>query len=223
MSKIQLSENLFLGKGADRSVYCHPDFSDRCIKLANHPITDDFTPEGFRDSLFLFLRRGNRQLFDYNYVDVRYAANLEKRGNPELFNHIPRCYGEVDTNLGRGVVWEKIVNYDGSPSKSLKEIEVMPEYLTDEGKVRLWNSLNEFFGWQVKHAIMLREQAWINSLVKQVDKDTIRIYHIDAIGCVDLFPLADYFQFVARLRARSKAASFKKRVRKHFGPPSWSC
>ena len=35
------------------------------------------------------------------------------------FEHVPRYYGMVDTNLGRGFVVDLVTDYDGEPSKSL--------------------------------------------------------------------------------------------------------
>jgi hypothetical protein len=44
-----------------------------------------------------------------------------------------------------------------------------------------------------------------------MNNSKIRLYHIDAIGCVDIIPLALHADWFADLRIRSKIHSFKKK------------
>lgn len=214
-----LKELTPIGSGVDRVVYPHPDNPGLCIKIPKYRTGKDLEVQEFRDKVFCLTRLGNKDYLDYNFTDELYARELEKRNSPEVFNHLPRCYSFADTDLGRGVVWEYIVDYDGSPCLSLKDCESNPGQLGSNEKELLWGALDEFFAWQLKHAIMLREMAFSNTLVKQNAPQSIQLYHIDAIGCVDLVPLAVYSREFARLRVRSKVHRFRKKMIEWLGPP----
>jgi hypothetical protein len=87
-----------------------------------------------------------------------------------------------------------------------------PYLLGINQKELLWHGLKEFFTWQIEHAVMLREMAFSNTLVRQSAPQSIRLYHIDTIGCVDLIPLASCSREFARLRVRSKVHCFRKKI-----------
>lgn len=217
---LQLKDLPPIGSGVDRIVYPHPQQAGLCIKIAKYGTARDIEVKDFRDRLFLITRLGSRDQLDYNFTDVRYAEKLERRNGPDIFNHLPRCYGFVETDLGQGVVWEHITNFDGSPCLSLKDCKQSPGQLGESENDMLWAALLEFFSWQTRNAIMLREMAYSNTLVKQVAPGSIRLYHIDAIGCVDLIPIAAYSQTFARLRVMSKVSRFKNKMVKWLGPPN---
>lgn len=216
---LQLKDQTPLGAGADRTVYSHPENPKLCIKIPKYATGKDLKLTEIRDKIFCLSRFGDKRGLDYNFTDVVYANKLQKRNQKELFNHLPRCYGQVETDLGPGVIWEYIVNYDTTPCLSLLNYKTEPERLGNNEKELLWDALNTFFSWQVEHAVMLREMAFSNTLVRKTDSHSIRLYHIDAIGCVDLFPLADYSKSFARLRVRSKVYRFRKRIITWLGSP----
>ncbi len=72
----------------------------------------------------------------------------------------------------------------------------------------------------MKNGIMLREMAFVNTLVCRIDENTIRLYHVDAIGCVDLIPLADYARWFAKMRIWNKVRRFRKRLIKKIEKPA---
>ncbi len=208
-----------LGAGVDRTVYRHPENPELCIKIPRYATGKDLKVTEIRDKIFCLSRFGDKRGLDFNYTDVRYADMLQKRNRTELFNHLPRCYGQVETDLGTGVIWEYIANYDNTPCLSLLNYKNEPERIGNNEKEMLWDALDIFFSWQVKHAVMLREMAFSNTLIRKINSDSIRLYHIDAIGCVDLLPLADYSKSFARLRVRSKVYRFRKRIIPWLGAP----
>lgn len=209
-----------IGSGDDRVVYRHPALRDRCIKIARIDFQNDFRPAGFNETLYWLSRAGQTKYFDFNYVDVAYAEALKKRDTPGTFAHIPYCYGYVDTDLGSGVVWDYICNHDGSPCRSLKDYSDNPDLLGDREKQLIWQGLEAFFSWQLNQLIMLREMAYSNTLVQERQDGRFRLYHADAIGCADLFPLAAYSRIVARLRIQSKVGRFRKRMVNWLGDPA---
>ena len=211
-----------LGSGDDRVVYRDPTDEKRCIKLARVNFQRDFKPTGFNETLFWISRAGRTQYFDFNYVDSDYAAILRQRDSINTFAHIPFCHGNVDTDLGKGVAWEYICNHDGSCCRSLKDYSDNPHLIGDREKELLWRGLTAFFSWQLEEIILLREIAYTNTLVQEQQDGSFKLYHVDAIGCADLIPLAKYSRFVARLRIKSKVGRFRKRMIKWLGPPPCS-
>ena len=83
-----------IGVGQERACYQHPDDDGKVIKLQ----------KGESD------KQTRRELTLY--------SNLTRRGVSD-FEHIPKYYGMVATNLGEGFVVDKIADYDGSISRSL--------------------------------------------------------------------------------------------------------
>jgi hypothetical protein len=216
---IILKNSTPVGAGDDRLVYPDPTNPAKCIKISRINFERDFKPTGFNEKLYWLSRAGQPRYFDFNYVDVVTAETLKKRNSQESFTHIPYCYGYVETDLGTGVSWEYITNHDNTSSASLKDYSDNPGMLTDEVKRLLWRGLDDFFTWQLEQVIMLREIAYTNTLVRTQEDGTYKLYHIDAIGCADLIPLAKYSKLVAKLRIMSKVGRFRKRMVRWLGPP----
>jgi hypothetical protein len=83
-----------IGVGQERACYQHPEDNAKVIKIQ----------KGESD------KQTRRELTLYR--------NLARRGMRD-FEHIPRYYGKVETNLGEGFVVDKIADYDGAVSRSL--------------------------------------------------------------------------------------------------------
>jgi hypothetical protein len=213
---LALDSKMEIGRGEDRVVYAHPDDSSKCIKMARKSFGKDYVISGLHDRIYYLSRGCDTRYFDYNYIDVLYAEQLKGRGGDELFAHIPRCYGEVETNIGTGVLWQRIQNYDGSDCITLKTLFRSEGMLGENEKEIVRETLNTFFEWQLNNCIMLREMAYTNTLICEVRPGTYKLYHIDAIGCVDLVPLAEHWRFFCGLRVQSKIRSFKKRISRRF-------
>lgn len=215
---IHIDDSLIIGSGVDRTVYAHPQDGKRCIKIPKCDVINDFRITGLRDNIYYLSRRCDKRYFDFNFTDVQYAERLKKKHMTDsVFRHLPICHGFVETNLGKGVLWQRIQNFDGSDCYTLRDCSNSPGLLGEKEKDILRNALEEFFSWQIDNGIMLREMALINTLICQVKPSKYRLYHVDAIGCVDLIPLADYALWFARLRIRMKVRRFRRHVFKKLG------
>lgn len=208
-----------IGAGEDRVVFQDPTDNTKCIKISRIDFGKEFRPNGFNEILYWICRGGQNKYFDFNYVDVMSAEILLKNESADTFKHLPRCYGYVETDLGPGVSWDMISNPDGTPCRSLRDYKVNPALINDMEKKRLWLALEEFFSWQQNNLIMLRELAFINTLVQEEGEGKLKLYHIDAIGCADLIPLAKYSTLVRRLRIMNKVYRFRRRMEAWLGKP----
>lgn len=83
-----------LGVGQERACYVHPDDPDKVVKVQR----------GDAD------KQTRRELAFYRWLD--------RRGDVS-YDHIPRFYGKVETNLGPGFVVDRIRDFDGAESQAL--------------------------------------------------------------------------------------------------------
>ena len=82
--KIQLSDGDFLAQGRHRACFVHPGNAARCIKV----------------------QLPTRRSTDQNGVESDYYNYLRRRG--VSFSHIAACHGWVETDRGRGLVYDRV-------------------------------------------------------------------------------------------------------------------
>lgn len=97
---IELTDDLFIAKGMSRACYSHPSDNGKVIKIylgtENHGKVDSRDP---------------------NIIEKTYLEAMQKRHGK--IAHLPEYYGEVDTNLGKSYIFEKITDANGEVSKTL--------------------------------------------------------------------------------------------------------
>lgn len=167
---ISLTPQDFIAEGTDRKCFRHPQQVDRCIKLLH--------PER---------RRGRF------WREIRYFRSLRRRRID--FRHVAAFQGLVDTNFGRGAVFDLVLDDDGNVSKSLE--------------LYLGRNDPQFNTWFVNEMESLKQDLydqWIvfhdlnpgNILVRRESYDRYRLVVIDGIGHNHFLPLASYSRRFAR-------------------------
>lgn len=78
-----LSDDSKLGKGTTRTCYQHPEHEDLCIKVMH-----------------------SHSKLKINLLEYKFYQKLARR--KVSLEHLPECHGFVETNLGKGLVYEKI-------------------------------------------------------------------------------------------------------------------
>jgi hypothetical protein len=167
---LSLPPRLFVAEGTDRKCFRHPHDEQRCIKVL-HP---DTRPGRF-------------------WRELRYYRRLQRRGVD--FSHLTPYRGMVDTNLGRGAVFDLVQDDDARISRSLHH------YLLKNDP--------EFNAWMVEEMERLKQNLydqWIvfhdlnptNILVKRLGYVDYRLVVIDGIGHNHFVPLASYSARLAR-------------------------
>lgn len=97
---LKLTEDLFIGRGAHKAVYRHPYNTDLCVKLIySEPDVD--------------LER-----------ELHYRKIRNKRGQASVL--LPEYCGTVVTDQGTGYIFERVCDYDGTNSITLKDYLVTP-------------------------------------------------------------------------------------------------
>ncbi len=88
-----LTDDLFLGRGNHKEVYINPADKNLCVKILFTEPDEDFERE------------------------MRYRRVLGKRADSMTL--LTKYYGAVDTDKGRGYVFERVIDFDGRESRTI--------------------------------------------------------------------------------------------------------
>ncbi len=174
---LDLTPELYLGKGRTRECYQHPTDPTKCVKV-------DFREKGCRQT----------------EKEAQYYLKLKRIKPGLVYDFIPHFHGMVETNKGRAGVFDLIRDDDGTVSRTLGV------YLRD-GTVarerRIWEqALDEFLARLMETGVILRDlNNWNLSARRRADR-SIQLVAIDGIGHRDFIPLCDYFLRIARRKLR---------------------
>ena len=113
-------------RGGKRACFLHPAHPDRCIKL---PLPDQLPADLRRRAPWHQRLRKPVRAFDENHREWLAARWLERRGDQSVWNHVPRCHGWADTDLGRGLVVSLCRDPGGHVSPNLLDY---PNFVTFE-------------------------------------------------------------------------------------------
>ena len=142
-----------IGKGKERKCYVHPENPNKAIKISSGPVT----------------KQTDREL--------KFYRSLSRR--PKLsFKHIPCYYGEINTNLGPGQMFDLIRDYDGQVSRSLLWY-LQQGYSLDFFK----KDLTRLFEYLVANQLIFNHDMYSgNILFKKKSADKGRLVIIDGLG-----------------------------------------
>ena len=172
---VSLPGSLLVGEGSYYRCFQHPTAAHYCIKV-------------------LLPQHHSVRFRRY----VNYFKALHRRGI--YLDHIAAFHGLINTSLGRGAIFEMVLDDDQRVSKSLDH------YLTLNDK--------RFNAWVIREIESLKQafhQHWIagydlnpgNILVKRLGFDEFRLVVVGGIGHNHALPLASY----SRVCARKKLAN----------------
>jgi len=151
---ITLNDNLLLAKGSERACYNHPYDKTKLIKVLYH-------------------QKGKN---NQNNIEKKYYKILEEK---EIrFTHISKYYGTVLTNLGEGLIFEKIVDYTGKISKSLRDV-------LKERKISICVEnilLNELKSYLLEYNIIFADPTSVNVLCQEFSKNNYKLIIVDGLG-----------------------------------------
>jgi hypothetical protein len=151
---ITLKPSAMIGKGLHRECFIHPEDINKCIKV----VVNGNQQETEREQSY------------YNFLQKKKIA----------WDMLPKFYGNIETNMGLGAVFDLIRDHNGQVSKSLKH------YLKDKEFVDLHRQK------LLKYNIITMPIKSKNILYQQTSEKTGTFHIIDNIGNADFFPLATY-------------------------------
>lgn len=190
MDAVNITDDLFLGKGGHRACYRHPVDKTKCIKII-------LNSDGARTVNF----------------ELDFLRTLHKRGfYPKL---IPRYYGMIETSKGTGYVYDLVQNEDGTPALTLDDFLKNPELLNSsrEKLLKLMNSLHkDLYDNQV---IVRSLEAW-NVLFPRAADGTLSIRLVNDLGMPNRLKIPYHISYTAHKHVEKHWKKFKHDMRPYY-------
>lgn len=190
---IQLSKDhsdiSVIGVGAHRACYIHPDDPQKCIKIIYNPSD-------------IALKEIKRELSYYRHLNT-YLKDW--RG-------ISRFYGVVQTNLGNGYVYDRIMDFDGQSSKTLGDYYKNGE-LSDQELSLLIEKLKKYIWDNLIVTMALKPH---NILCHRVSQTEIFPVVCDNIGFAQRIPLVLYWPWFCHQKQKRLFQRFDRYMEKYL-------
>ena len=175
MSILTIDENLFIGSGGHQATYIHPLDATKCIKIPHAQDDGDVRKE------------------------MRYRRMCA--GKLERSRLVTEFFGTIETNLGLGYVFERVLDYDGKTSRDMKNF--LPKTRPDAQKLQqIWTLLLNFKSDFLHENIAIVDTDIENFMVQESAPGVLRVRIVDNIGTPVLIPLVYWFDFAAAWKAR---------------------
>lgn len=175
---IELDSKHILGIGFHKTTYLHPHNNNLCIKIP----------------------------FSKNDIDLKRELTYRKvrKEREQQSTLLPAYLGTILTNKGQGYVFERIQDYNGQTSLSLKEFLVLHknDYNNSVFIETLYKMLQQLKQTWIAEKIITSDTDPINFMVQEIAPSQYVIRIIDNIGTPVLIPLALYFDFIAKKRVK---------------------
>ena len=209
---IKLADLQPFAGGRKRDCYFHPDDSNKILKV----VPPSKSPEALMSEKF-WLRRllQKPEALDANRAESQKFEKLAKMFG-DVYLKIPylaRYYGKAQTDLGEGLVFQAVKNYDGKISESVLEASETGGYVKD-------NLIAALSGLDCNSddGLVFNDVGKSNVVVQVLDPshDKYKLWVVDGIQCCHLIPLSEYSNFFASLRKAKKIWQLKKFIQKSF-------
>ena len=180
-----LTDDLKLGDGNHKIVYAHPNDKRICVKILFKTPDTDFERE------------------------MKYRAALKNK--VDRMSLITKYFGEVRTNKGRGYLFERVIDFDGTNSKTL--LEEIQNCVDVDGLTKL---LLEFKRDFISEKFVAAGMDPDNFLVQRISPTECKIRIIDNIGTSAKFPVLYYFDFLMAKRAKKYWRRFVEEISRDY-------
>ncbi|WP_020679339.1 YrbL family protein [Marinobacterium rhizophilum] len=191
-------------QGGNRLCFVHPDDHNRCIKVRRPDFTleDLRRKKGFPKNLLPLSR------FDDNREEFEVISALARHPGEVAFEHVSRCFGFEQTDLGAGLVLELVRDADGEISQTLKAHLWFEGYTADcraavERFCARWRDLQ----------IPSRDLLLHNILVQKDSSGQIsRLVVIDGLGSPNIIPFRCLPASLRQAKVERKLANMQERI-----------
>ena len=168
---ITLNPDTLFGKGLHRECFIHPDDKNKCIKVVTN---------------------GNQQETER---EQGYYRLLEK--NKISWDMLPRFYGNIDTDMGSGAVFELIRDSNGQVSKTLEYYLADTTFVASH-REQIHQALAELKTYLLRYNIITMPIKSKNVLFRFNENNQGRLYIIDNIGNANLITIESHWPFLGR-------------------------
>ena len=184
-----LTEEFFIGRGGHQATYVHPEDPTRCIKIPHEADDGDVKKE------------------------LKYRRVCAKKFRESIL--VMKYYGEIETSLGKGYVFERALDYDGKTSQDLS-VFLPKDAPEPEGLRFLQSLLLDLKENYLREKIAIADEDITNFMVQRLSPTEARIRIVDNIGTPAWIPLVYYFDFCAAYRARRYWEGFSQWLHRHY-------
>ena len=212
---IKLSHLKPFAGGCKRDCYLHPEDASKVIKI----IPPHKSPEVLHSQKF-WIRRlfHSPESLDANRTEREKFEKLQQKlGNlQEKIPYLVQFLGEIETDLGQGLVFEAIRNFDGTVSESIKDASASGGY--DKAKLlKAFDCMKQTSGDATIYNDVGENNVVVQILKSDCENDIkYKFWVIDGIQCRALIPITEYSESYARFRKAKKIKRMKKFVTNSF-------
>lgn len=201
---IALASEAPFARGGNRLCFVHPDDPNRCIKVQR----PDFTLEERRRRKGFPKNLKPLTSFDDNLQEFGEMQSLDRLYREPLYQHVSRCFGFVDTDMGPGLVSELIRDDCGNISHTLKE------YIWEHGHDdNCRQAVTSFAEHWLQLAVPSRDLLLHNLVAQRAADGTIkRLVIIDGIGNPSWIPIWMWPRIFRVQKARRKLLNLQQRI-----------
>ena len=173
-----------IGKGSERKCFLHPHDDAKAIKVSYEQ---------------------NIGRSKQTRTETRYYRQLHRRRHDD-WRHLPRYYGEVQTDQGEGFVVELVRDYDGEVSKSFDF------YLKRDGIEPYYGELEAYLDSFLRHCIIFNYGMMPKNILRRRTSETEgELVLIDGLGDVTFIKFPNRIPWFARRKIRRRWDKFWKK------------
>lgn len=188
--------------GGTRLCFLHPNDPTKCVKV----LRTDRTPRLRRARTKGLKRFRSLKHWDDQYKEVQAYEHLVKKSTPKIWEHIPEFFGQVQTDLGVGIVTRLFRNANGEYPRNLEE--EIPSGLD----ASLAQAMENFKSWLREELVITRDLLPHNIIVVRETAEFCRLVIVDGIGNSEWIPVSTWFTWFARRKIARKIKKFDYRV-----------
>jgi hypothetical protein len=194
--------------GGNRWCYVDPDDYSRCIKVRR----PDFSIEERRRSKGFPKNLKPLSSFDDSLEESKVMGALERYYPNEVFDHVSRCFGFFETDMGRGLSSELIRDDSGAVSISLKQYLWEYEY-SDDCRAAVMALCSHWLKFRVPSRDLILHNLVVQRERCDLDEPKIkRLLVIDGLGSAGLIPGHRMPGFMQLKKAQRKVNNLHERI-----------
>lgn len=188
--------------GGTRLCFLHPNDPTKCVKV----LRTDRTPGSRRARTKGLKRFRSLKHWDDQFKEVQAYEHLLKKSTPRVWDHVPEFFGQVQTDLGVGIVTRLFRNVNGEYPRNLEE--ELPAGMD----TTLTRAVKDFKSWLREELVVTRDLLPHNIIVVRETEESCRLVIVDGIGNSEWIPVSTWFTWFARRKIARKIKKFDHRV-----------
>mgnify|MGYP000689937052 CR=1 FL=1 len=191
-------------QGGNRLCFRHPNEASKLIKI----LLPERSPAKKRSDKKGLKRFKPLSRFDDNLQEWRTYRLIDNYIGEAAYQCIPNCYGWVETNLGKGLVSELILDSDDKVAVTLKQ------FIWQHGVTQQLESVLAEFEKNWACLGMPSRHLLLHNIVVQCGATgPNKLVVIDGLGWPDMLPLAYWFKGLAKRKSEKRCAGLRIKIK----------